>query len=369
MKVYEPGSLGVAEGVTLIFTMVMSRVFVSSIALQISEDRQLLWFVVVIDNLITWSCLYMMLYASNYVPGNIVAVCRKLVGGTGTWIILSMYSVMYLANSAILLREYAEYTLLTALPKVNFQMVILWYVLTIGILCYLGMEAFSRAGYILLPVLIGGSILVFIMLSPFYVIYHLTPWQGNGIIPALQSGVSNVGYNLGVMALAIMSPIFQNHRTIKKIAVYSLGGTGCFKAIFIIVYIMVFGTIVGAEKSIPFFDMARLVYLNQYIQRVEALFIVVWVIVGLVSIASSLYVGLYLITVLCKLPVIRPIIPLGVMIIANIAMLPPDVNYVLTVDAMLVKTFRIGIYLFPSILFVMAVWHQKRQKGAACIKE
>lgn len=368
MKVYEPGKLGVAEGITLIFTMVMSRVFVSSIALQISEDRQLLWLVVIIDNVVAWLCLYMLLYASHCVSGNIVAVCKKLVGRAGAWVILSIYSVMYVANSAILLREYAEYTLLTALPKVNFQVVILWYVLTIGVLCYLGMEAFSRAGYILLPVLIGGSILVFIMLSPFYVVYQLSPWQGNGIISALQSGISNVGYNLGVMALAIMSPIFQNSKTIKSIAIYSLGGTGCFKVLFIIVYIMVFGTIVGGEKSIPFFDMARLVYLNQYIQRIEALFIVVWVIVGLVSIASSLYVGLYLITVLCKLPVIRPIIPLGVMIIANISMLPPDINYVLTVDAILVKTFRIGIYLFPSILFIMAVWQKKRRNEERCTK-
>lgn len=81
----------------------------------------------------------------------------KLVGKIGGWLIIAAYIIMFLSNSALLLRQYAEYTLITALPQVNFQFMIIWYAVTIGIVCYLGIEALCRTGYIMLP-LFGGRV-------------------------------------------------------------------------------------------------------------------------------------------------------------------------------------------------------------------
>lgn len=365
MKTYHVGKLGIAEGIALVFGLVVSRLFLSGMADGINVNGQMYWLSMILFTMIPLLVLLMMIYVNNSVAGDIAAVCEQLVGKVGAWLIVVAYIGMFLGNSALVLRQYAEYTLTTALPRVEFQLVIVWYTVTAGIICYLGIEALCRAGYIVLPFMVGGLFLIMMMVSPFYVVYHLTPWQGNGIMTAVQSGLHGVGYNLGVLSLVFLSSAFQSAKTIKSAAIYALGGSLVLRIVYMLVYTMVFGVAVGGEKAMPFFELARLVYINQYIQRIEALFIVVWVIFGLLAIAGSLYMGLYLIVVLLKLPALRSIVPLVAMIVANLAMLLPDIGYTIQVDQLLIRFSQMGIYVFPGILFVMALVKKRRKKPCA----
>lgn len=354
--------LGVADGIALVFAIVMPRVFLSTISNLLEQDGQILWLAMVIYTIIPLVALYMMVYVYNRISGDIFMICQQLIGKIGAWAVLLTYSVMFLSNASLILRLYSEYTLLTALPQVEFQLVIIWYAVSAGILCYLGIETLTRTSSIVMPFSMTGIILILLVLVPFYIVYNLTPWQGNGIMQAVHSGITGAGYNVGVLSLIFLAPAFQNVRTIKKAAIYALSYSGILRISFILVYTMVFGTTVGAEKTMPLFELARLVYLNQYIQRIEALFIIVWVIIGLLAVAGSLYIGLYLIAVLLKLPTLRPIVPLGTILIANMAMMPPDIGYALQVDQQLIVLFDVGIYLFPTLLFVMTWWKKRRKR-------
>lgn len=365
MNSYHTGKLGLMDGVGLVFWLVIPRLFLSTISNLVQENGQILWLAEVIYTVIPLLVFFMMVYVCKYVTGDIFIVFQKLVGKLGAWFILLTYSVMFLSNSALTLRLYAEYTLLTALPQVEFQLVIIWYVITVGVTCYLGIEALTRTGYIVFPFLLGGLVLILLMLIPFYIGYNLTPWQGYGIFRGITSGVNGAGYNFGVLSLIFLAPAFQNAQTIKKAALYALCGAGALRISFSLVYIMVFG-VLGSEKTMPLFELARLVYLNQYIQRIEALFIIGWVILGLLAVTGGLYVALYLIAILLKLPTLRPIVPLGALIVGNLAMLPPDIGYTLKVDQYLLTVLNIGIYVFPTLLFSMALW-KRRRKGCTSV--
>lgn len=362
MKMYHMGKLGIAEGIALIFSLIIPRLFLSGMSEMILENGQLLWLMMLIYTIIPLVVILMMIQVHNSVFGDFVAVCQQLVGKIGAWLIVVAYIIMFFGNSALLLRQYAEYTLITALPRLDFQFVIIWYTVTIGIMCYLGIEALCRTAYIMLPMLVGGVLLVFLLVSPFYIVYNLTPWQGNGMMIVIQSAINSVGINLGVLSLVFLAPAFQSAKTIKTITIFSLGGVAMLRILFTFVYIMVFGVVVGGEKAMPLFELTRLVYLNQYIQRIEALFIVVWVIIGLLSIAGFLYIALYLIVILLRLPTMRPIVPLGVIIIANLAMLPPDIGYAIRVDKVIIQLSNVGIYVFPGVLFIMSMVKKRRKK-------
>ncbi len=362
MNSYHTGRLGIAEGIALIFSLIIPRLFLSGLSNTLEEGGQLLWLSILIYTAIPLIVLYMMLYVRNSLDGNMADLCQELVGKFGSWVIMLSYISLFLGNSALILRQYAEYTLTTALPQAEFQLVIIWYVITVGVMCHLGIEALCRTAYIVLPIVVGGLILVFVLIYPFYIFYNLTPWQGNGIMPAIGVGINNVGLSLGIVSLVFLSSAFQNSKTIKSIALYVSGGVVMLRILFTLVYIMVFGVSVGAEKAMPFFELTRLVYLNEYIQRIEAMFIVVWVISGLLSIASFLFMALYLVTILFKLPTMRPIVPLGMIIIANVAMLPPDIGYAVQMDNLMVQISMVGIYFFPGILFIMTLRKKRRKK-------
>ena len=113
---------------------------------------------------------------------------------------------------------------------------------------------------------------------------------------------------------------------------------------------------------LPFYEMARLIYLNRYIQRLEAIFILLWVIVGIIAIAICLYGSLYVLAKLFKLPTIRPLIPVAALVMVQVAMLPPDTNSVLKIEAAFFGLFCApGAVIFPITLLAAFLFKGRRK--------
>jgi len=219
-----------------------------------------------------------------------------------------------------------------------------------------------RAGYILLPFIVVTLLVVFLLLTPFYEIYRLAPWLGLGLGTALFAGAKIAGINFGVAAVAIVAPSFQNNRTMCQVALLGMGLSFILRTMVVFFYTMLFGVTVGREKMLPFFEMVRLVYLGRYVQRLESLFIILWVINGLLDLSFSLYFALYCIAYLGRLPTMRPLIPVVAILLSHIAMIPEDVVSAMMDYAVIGKTFfNVGIYAVP-VLLVAALGWKKRKK-------
>jgi hypothetical protein len=119
---------------------------------------------------------------------------------------------------------------------------------------------------------------------------------------------------------------------------------------------------VGVEKTLPFFEMSRLVYLSRYVQRIEALFIVIWVITGLLAIAINIFAALYLVARPLGLPSLRPLVPVMAMIVVNLAVIPHDIGAVVAADNSLVVVLSVGVYGGPLLLTAMAYLKGRRKK-------
>jgi spore germination protein KB len=207
----------------------------------------------------------------------------------------------------------------------------------------------------------GLKLLVLALLVPFYNIYNLAPWQGTGISQVLLGSITQGGLDFGVVVFAVLAPTFQSLKTIRTAALSGMGLSLLLRSLSILVYTLVFGVAVGREKVLPFFEMARLVYLSRYVQRIEALFIIIWVIAGALNLAASLYVGLYMLTKLLNLPSLRPLIAIVTIVLAELSIVPPDIVTVIGLDDKAISFFNIGIYVIPLILLIAAV-AKSRQK-------
>jgi spore germination protein KB len=203
------------------------------------------------------------------------------------------------------------------------------------------------------------------MLVPLYKPNYLFPWRGTGMSNALIKGGLLVGSNAGALLLAVIAKSFQNTRVLRTAAVFGLGGSILLKSVAVLILTMVFGTAVATERTLPFFDMARIVSLNRYIQHIESLYIILWVMCGVFGIAISIYMGLYLMTRLINLPTMKPLIPIITILLAQIAMIPPDTSSVLAFESVMVRGYyHIGIYVIPLSLFIATLLKEK--KGTKC---
>ncbi len=119
---------------------------------------------------------------------------------------------------------------------------------------------------------------------------------------------------------------------------------------------MIFGTTVSAEKTLPFFEMARLIYINKYVQRLEAIFILLWVIVGVLGIAVCLYGALYIIARLFKLPTVSPLLlPVGLIMIQIASLLPDAATVVMVGTTVFSDIYAPGMIVVTFALLAAAL--------------
>lgn len=362
---YRPGQVGLSEGLGLVFILTIPRVFLTPLSSILEQAGQFGWISLLLAGLYTFAMYYLLLFIAERMPGDLFTICQNILGKPGAWLVALFYLVMFWGNAVILLRQFTENTLLTALPEMRFELITAWYTLVSGILIFMGFSAIVRTSYFFLPYLLFGMLFTGVLLAPYYNIYRLVPWQGTGLASGLKTSIISAGYNVGVIALIVLRPSFQSLRTVRAAAVYGLGLSVGVKVLYTISYILSFGTLVGSEKSMPFYEMARLIYLSRYVQHIEALLIVLWVIVGMLTSAASLYVALYLLTRLLNLPALRPVLPLAAVTTLTFASLPVSFGQILELDALLEIMSAVGLYVIPVILF-LATLYKLRKKS--CIR-
>ena len=362
--IYQPGRMGMADGLALVLLAILPRVFLSAIMQLVEEAATAAWLTVIVAGTATLAALYVLIYVLSRLTGDVVDAAAYLLGRPGAWAVNLWCAVAFFANTVLLLRQFAENTLITALPALSLPGAVGWYVVGAAVVTYYSIENMARAAYLILPFAITGLLAVLALLAPFYHVYNLAPWAGLGWGNVITTGLATAGFDVGALVLIILGPSWQNARTLRGAAVYGVGGGMLLKALAMLVFTMVFGVAVGREKMLPFFEMARLVYINRYLQRIEAFFIVLWVIVGVLGAAVGLYITLYLLARLCRLPALRPLIPLLAVLAGEVALLPPDVASVLRLDTLAVHLFTWGMYALPPLLLAGLVLKERR--GRRC---
>ncbi len=359
---YEPGKLGTAEGLALVFIVTFSRIFLSNPANLFVAQQNLAWFVEVVAGASAFAMFSVLNYVMTRTGGDLLQVCQKLLGKRIAWCILVYLIVLFFLNAFLLLRQFAENTLLTALPRTEFQVVLLIYTLTSMVIALAGIEGLARATYIIMPFGILGLVLVLVMLYPFYDVDCAFPLLGNGVFNAFSSGIQAAGVNFAVGILAVIAPSLQTPATIRKAAILGLGLSVGLRTLSVFVFMLVFDIPAGAEKVLPFFEMARLVYLGLYLQHVESLFILLWVIIGMLAVAINVWCGAYLLARLFNMPSLRPVIPLACALVMQMSLVPHDIITVIHLDsALIVTVFNSAIFGIPAILLITYFWKRRKE--------
>jgi spore germination protein KB len=246
-------------------------------------------------------------------------------------------------------------------------LIFLAYSATIAILVYLGIEVVSRVAYIIMPLMTLGMIITLSLLTNFYDPNFLLPWQGHGLSAMLQTGLLRTAMNIDAFLLVIFATAFQNIETMKKAALFGLGTGVALKTAFLLAFMATFDYPSGTEKALPFYEMARLIYLTRFLQRVEALLIMMWVIAGLLAITISFYISLYLLTRLFNLPTMRPLLPALTLILLQLALLPKSLSDTTQLDGLLMLVGDVGIFIIPLLLFTVTLL--KGRKDKQCVTE
>lgn len=346
------GSFGPAEAIILLAISNIARVFLPYPRQLVEIGASASWMTPLVGLLAALAGFYVMYLVLRKNPDQTVIEITEQAFGPVVGILLNLVTVVFfIAVGAIFAREFAEALIIAALPRLPISIISLAY-LSLGVLgAYLGIEALARTARLSYPYIFGGILLLLLALSP--------QWNTSNFFPVLGNGPLKV-FGLGTFSTAGVTEII-----FAAVIIQSMGGIHNFRLVGYRSMLLGFASLIAvllvinltfnwntmAENTLPFYRMARNIYLGRFFQRVESVFVIIWSVVAFIKIAVTLYGAAVALTRTLKLPDYRPLLWPLIVIMFMLSLLPPDLPTAVKLDADWLRSYAlIPNYLLPLMI-------------------
>lgn len=262
-----------------------------------------------------------------------------------------------------MLREFSDTVATAVLPTTPVSLIALMFMVAAAYVAYHGLESLSRAAWLLLPWLLFPTIALLLATYTWWDFTQLTPYLGTGMYPLTFWGFVKSS-NYGELALlGSLAPMLRQQSRLRAVGYKTLFSVGAITTLMVFVYVIAWSIPSAVRSPFPFVTLARLAFLGRFVQRIESLFILVWVVVGVLAGAFAVYVISVTIAQLLRLPTFRPLLlPQGVIIFALMFLLSHLIaarNF----DAELLRhLLPIYTVALPLVAYPLARWRARRSR-------
>ena len=271
----------------------------------------------------------------------------KFVGGNFLFIICGIILSSYLLLLAILtFSEFTQNLQNVIFPDAPQDYVAIFFGIAIIISLYLGIRGIFRTASLIAPLISIAFLLVFIILFKYIDLTNFTPILGSNASEFWLQGITRIGRFEGVFYFLLISPYVKSQ---KKVAYLSFLQTILLvlPTIFLLVGIIPYPTII--ENYFPIFEITRLISLGRFIQRVDSIFILLWILATFVYMSLTIHFLILYVQKIFGLKYSNRLIPLFTMNIIAISSI--FVDYEITIP---IRNF-VFVYITPFILCVIPI--------------
>jgi len=364
---FREGRFGLAEAISLTSLIMFNKIFYTSASIIVEALGTAAWYGTIISCL-TSIVFFLLIYVlMKRFPGmDLVQVFEAVLGkiiGKAVALVFCAYFIFYAASN---LREFVEMIKAYNLPYTPPSYILGTFLAVTALLAYLGLEAIARLSYINIFPVIGGLLLILILAYQFYDPHYLTPVLGYGIEKTLITGFLRSSAYDEVIVLAFIIKSIPGLKNFKKAGLASLALTGFVFVASLLCYLMAFQYSAGRENLSGLFQLSKTIYFGRFFQRVESIFLFIWVISSLIAVSVAFYIGLGIYCKVFRINDRRPVILPLIFSTFTVAILPENISYIIEVNITLIRQYSmVLIYLVPTLVLLISVILRKKGGKAA----
>lgn len=235
-----------------------------------------------------------------YITQKLYTSCGKVsilsqaeyLGGKAFKIFIGLILYIVIATDIVPMIRACPEAVKTALLQ-NSNMIDIVVILAIGILLgtYNGIEALGRAASIFLPFAAAFMFAFFLMVIPHFDVNNLFPLS---LKKTAINGSSALSIFSDIIVINLLMPYCGDSKTIKKGGFSAIIISGIAGFLITISYCLVFSYPVSSYFISPMYQLARIINIGMFFQRLEAAFEFIW------TISNLFYTSVYLF-VLCDI--------------------------------------------------------------------
>ncbi len=284
----------------------------------------------------------------------------KYVGGKPLQVICGLIVILYLAITCILtFSEFTQNLQNVLFPDAPQEYISILFGIGILISVYLGARGIFRTGSIITPMIVIGFLLMFIILRSDVDITNFFPIFGNGISTFFSQGFSRIGRFEGIFFLLLIIPYVKNYKKVGYISFFMTAFL-ILSIIFLLVGIIPYPSIV--ENYFPVFELTRLISLSRFIQRVESIFILLWILATFVYLSLSVHFIIYIFQKIFDLKYTQRLIPTFTTTVVAISATLRSFEVIIKIRKFFFEYISAyTLYVLPILLLILAVLKRRRE--------
>lgn len=371
--IYKLGKISVTDGMSLIAMIALPNIYLSAPSVTIGFVGSCAWLLKLVSGIIAVAILLKIvqcyqLYCQRFHNGRCIDFYQftiELIGRKKAWLVFFCWTIIFELHSIIMLREFSDQVLITTLPNKRLALIILVIATCMVAIIWWGLEIILRAAYVSFVITGIGIVITLLLLMGLFNYDYLFPLLGNGIPSLAKHSFSELGSWLTCFGILFVVANLQDISVIRRSILYGFGYTILLNLLIIIAVILVFGCVIAPERLSLFYEMVQGINLSQYVQRVDAIFITMWMPAGLISTVLLQFFTIMLFTRIFRLSDFRALIPLMVLLSASFAMLPTSAVEAIELNKILVY-FISSIFMVGNFLIFVGGYYLKCWRDASC---
>lgn len=349
---------------SILSILIITQLFLGIPRVLIKEAGSAGWLLIIMSAIIASIGVFIIVRLIKKFPGkNFIEIAEIVWGSPGRILVAVLMSFLFLFIATILIREFAETILTTVLPRTPISIVALIFLAAMVFGAYNGLEVITRSSVLLFPFIVVGLLSILLLTATFVDLTNLFPILGTGPEKLVYHALGKTSIFIEIVFIGLISSNVNDPEKIPRQIWVSFLVSAALFVVVQLFYVSVITVDTGRKLYVPLFQMARIIYMGRFVQRIEALYIFVWFFTGALKLTLLFYGSATALSRGFKIPFYQPLLfPLALLVFA-LNFLPQSILTAVSLDVNILRNYGfILAFGLPALLLLTSIIRGKGGK-------
>jgi spore germination protein KB len=294
-----------------------------------------------------WCILVATALANRYPNMTIIEYSKRILGIWLSKLVGVYYLIVLFVYTCVISKVIIDFIAAISHPLTPRVVMLIMLLSVCGIAAWCGIAVIGRCGEVFFPLMIVIAVSIFLLSARDWNPLYLRPVAENGLLPILRGAAVPSGWYGEVILIAFLLPLLNQPGQARKASIYSTIIVTLLMLKTVLLCTLIEGPLVS-KLPFPYAAVIRYISLGDVLERIDPVFLPIWVTVGFLKLATFLFVTCLCLSRVCGVKNQRTLaLPVILFMFVGTLWL---IKSAPGMDALL----QFYIYTFPIVSFISA---------------
>ncbi|MBR2240493.1 MAG: GerAB/ArcD/ProY family transporter [Clostridia bacterium] len=283
--------IGYVEAIALITIVMINKIILNTPKDIIANTGPSSWLNVIYISIISIVIVYLITKLLKQFPGHDILDISNYLGGKNLKVIIGIaYMTLIVFLAITIIKNLSETLRIIYFRTSPILFIILFFIISSIISNRFNLKVIAKANLIIAPITFISIIIILFSSIRNFMPQRIFPILGYGIDKTFLSGLSNIFSFSGMLYLLFLPPLLDKPDKIKRMSIVAIIISSIYLFLSVTCLLLSLSFTLNSDESFSLYVLTRNLEYGRFIQRVDAIFILVWII----SIISYINIPIFL---------------------------------------------------------------------------